>query len=70
MSLWANKNDLSISAGAHVSQEDSPLAQLTELNHRVLINDSQRVYAQLSKLKAKADVTIGKWCSWWYRDCA
>ena len=60
MSLWANKNDLSISAGAHVSQEASPLAQLVELNHQVLINDSQKVFAQLRKLKHRRDVRIGE----------
>ena len=60
MSLWANKNDLSISSGAHVSQEMSPLAQLVELNHRVLVNDSEKVFAQLRKLKNRQDVRIGE----------
>ncbi|XP_043189634.1 damage-control phosphatase ARMT1-like isoform X1 [Amphibalanus amphitrite] len=58
MSLWANKNDLSISAGAHVSQEASPLVQLVELNHRVLVNDSEQVFAQLRRLRDKRDVRI------------
>ena len=61
MSLWANKNDLSMSAGAHVSQEISPLVQLVELNHRVLVNDSEAVFAQLRRLRDKRDVRIGEW---------
>lgn len=67
MSLWANKNDLSISAGAHVSQEESPLAQLVELNHRVLVNDSSRVFAQLRKLRGRSDVRIGGFWCWFSR---
>lgn len=58
MSLWANKNDLSLSAGAHVSQEDSPLTQLVELNQYVLINDSARVFHQLELLRHREHVRI------------
>ncbi|XP_037072979.1 damage-control phosphatase ARMT1-like [Pollicipes pollicipes] len=58
MSLWANKNDLSITSGEHVSQEMSPLLQLVELNRFVLINDSARVFEQLQLLRSREHVRI------------
>ena len=47
ISLWGNKCDLSISAGATQNSNPDPLSQVQELKSNPLVDDSQRVAAHL-----------------------
>ena len=49
--LWGNKNDLSLSGGRQVSQDESPLSQLSILAPFLLVDDHHRVLAYLDSLR-------------------
>ncbi|CAF1444116.1 unnamed protein product [Adineta ricciae] len=47
ISLWGNQCDLSLSGGAHSSQEHDPFHQITELKSHILINHATSVFNYL-----------------------
>lgn len=48
VSLWGNRCDLSISAGLENSQKTSPMDSLSDLQHFVLVDDSEKVWSALT----------------------
>ncbi|XP_043238534.1 damage-control phosphatase ARMT1-like [Amphibalanus amphitrite] len=61
--LWGNKNDLSLSGGRQVSQDESPLSQLPILAQFLLVDDHQRVLSYLSDLrKQQRDIRVDFVC--------
>uniref|UniRef100_A0A0B7AYW8 Sugar phosphate phosphatase n=1 Tax=Arion vulgaris TaxID=1028688 RepID=A0A0B7AYW8_9EUPU len=51
VSLWGNKCDLSISGGSENNQVGCPLEQLTKLKPYILLDDTNKIYQILSKVK-------------------
>lgn len=51
MSLWGNKCDLSISQSQENAQTTSPLDQLLQFEPNILIDDTERMWACLQRIK-------------------
>ncbi|XP_071491830.1 damage-control phosphatase ARMT1-like [Diadema antillarum] len=60
ISLWGNKCDLSISAGREQYQKLSPVAQLSTLQPKILVNSLQNLWQVLSSACEAAKSTTGK----------
>ncbi|XP_078039749.1 damage-control phosphatase ARMT1 [Augochlora pura] len=52
LNLWGNKCDLSLSAGAEVSQSKNPIEVLESLQSDILVDDSESVWNLLRKQKS------------------
>ncbi|XP_076782885.1 damage-control phosphatase ARMT1 isoform X4 [Arvicanthis niloticus] len=58
ISLWGNKCDLSLSGGESSSQKDNIINCLQDLKPFILINDTESLWALLSKLKKTAETPV------------
>ena len=58
LSLWSNKCDLSISAGASQSFDKDPLAQLEKFQDRLLVNDVDLVVQLLTRRRSDGGAII------------
>ena len=57
-SLWANKCDLSISAGFENSQKHSPVKSLEKLESNILIDDTENIWNFLNQLKNEKECPL------------
>ncbi|KAG7206725.1 hypothetical protein KM043_000650 [Ampulex compressa] len=55
LSLWGNRCDLSLSAGADVRQSGNPVELLASLDKDILVNNSEFVWNVLSQKKANGE---------------
>lgn len=53
VSLWSNKCDLSLSAGAAVAQKDNPIAALESLQANILVDDTRHIWNKFQEIKSK-----------------